>query len=259
MKKTICFFDEHGIFIDTDLLKLRLELIRDLKLSKEDAIVLGGDATDNYCISDFKKVDKNVDVLYESSQMGMILNHYRNVSKSSKIVWIEGNHEDRHERNLDGDNLAAYRSLKGLSFEEIFHVEKYKVNYVRDVYEVTPGFIITHGERCGKFPARGELDKWGTSGMSGHAHKTDYASKTQYNGRIEWFSCGHLADKSKIDMSCKYSKKMMWDRSFALILSEGNKIIDVEVIRCDGNGFYCKHTRRSYGKEVLRQATTKKS
>lgn len=250
MKKHVLFFDDHGIFMDVDLFKLRVEFVKDLKLKADDEIILGGDCIDNYLISDFVKSDRNYfTILQEIDVFESMIREYKRVSKA-KIVLIKGNHEIRHEKNMDNDHMKYYRDLKGMEFDEMYKVNKYNIKIVDDVYDMCDDFIVTHGESCGQFPARAELNKWLCSGASGHAHKADFATKTGRKGTYRWYSFGHLADKKLIDFSCKYSKKMLWNRSFGFARSENNKLIDLEVINCDSNEFYSHYLRKTYGKNI---------
>jgi len=258
VRRCLIFFDEHGIFVDIELLKLRVQFMSDLNMGKNDILVLGGDNVDNYCISDFKKsMRDDIDVNLEATEFKSVISMYDNVIHGSKKKWILGNHEIRHEKNICDDRLKPYATLKGMQFNEIFGVDKYNIDIIQDHFELVPNFIITHGECGGKYPARAEISKYLCSGISGHSHKRDHAFMNGYKARIEWFSCGHLADKSLIDMNCKYSLKLNWNRSFAFILFDEDRIIDIENIPCDQNYFYSRYLRREYGKRSLAKTYTR--
>ena len=92
-----------------------------------------------------------------------------------------------------------------------------------------------------------ELNTELISGVSGHAHKTDFASTQTYNNNLQWNSIGHTADKELVDKNCGYSKEMRWTQGFALIRSRKDWF-DVENIVYNNKGFFCKYNQKEYKK-----------
>ena len=119
-----------------------LEFCKD---EQPDIIVLNGDIVDFYELSSF---DKNPQRLFnlqdEIDQCRNFLRKLRFVCKSSKIVYILGNHEDRLRKVLwkDAKSLSSLRSLK---FEELLGLEKLKIQLEPVSYTVNGCFKYRHG------------------------------------------------------------------------------------------------------------------
>lgn len=248
IRKHVLIFDEHGIFVDTKLLSARINFIRDLNLSIVDELIFGGDNDDYYGGSDFLR-DRNTpqDIQAEADESYSRFFLYRKAAPRAGFIWVLGNHEDRHRRVLSSNRIPeAYKGIRTLDFKTLFRTNENNIMICDSVYEVTQDFIVTHGTSCGKYPSRAELDRWKINGASGHSHKTDRSGSIGYNSKFFWQSFGHLGDKKMIDKSCNYSKTLMWDQSFGLLITENNKFKDLEVMMCDEKGFYSKYLGKQY-------------
>lgn len=185
-----------------------------------DQIILNGDMVDFYDLSSFDKNPEREGKLQEELD---ILKHFlsalRRKCPSSKIVYIEGNHEDRLRRYL-WKNAKSLSSLRALKFEELLSLRQYRVDYIKDSYFIN-GFEFTHGEMVrthSSYSAKAEYDKHQSSGISGHTHRMGVFCKTTYNGTFGWWEngCG-------CELNPEYIKGIPdWQNGFALIYFDDN-------------------------------------
>lgn len=211
-----------------------------------DKLIIAGDLVDFYSLSKFdKNPSRAEDLQYEIDTAYGVMSKLRRSVPCAEVVLVDGNHEARLRKFLNS-NSKALRNLRFFKIENLLSLDDLKIKYHKGNYQLSSNFIIRHGVKYGKYPARGELDTTGdVNGISGHAHKTDYACKASYNNTYQWFSIGHLADKTKIDAACEYSQFLQWSCSFALIMTH-KEFFNVEIIQCDDNKFFCKYNQRAY-------------
>jgi hypothetical protein len=259
LKRCVLLFDIHVPFQDKQLFKSIFKYIRDLKLTRRDEVVLGGDLADFWTISKFDKITtasiKKEDIEYERTEIKCFLKDLRRASGDARIVYILGNHEIRLEKYLSSE-AKALSGIPELKFENFLGLGKYNIEVQPREYRPVPDFLIKHGESVSKFPARTELVKELLNGASGHCHRTDRAymrcHKSINGGRLIWQSFGHLADKDELDFVCKYSEALKWDQSHGLLIADlKNNIWDLEVLHCKEKGFYSKHLRKFYKRGIV--------
>lgn len=170
-----------------------------LGYSQPDIVVLLGDILDFPSLTT-KFTRRHTDpssLLDELAQAQTLLWAIRDKCRA-QIVYLEGNHEERltsyvQERAPELEGLLE----KGGPFDlptlldPDNHVRLVYLGPYTEAFELH-SFVFTHGEHAGRNPARSELEHWGTSGMSGHAHRFQTAMRTDYAGAHAWYSIGCL-------------------------------------------------------------------
>ena len=102
--------DVHVPFHDPIAVECALQVIRD---EKPATIYLNGDIVDFYMVSDFSKDPKRgISLQEEVDQTVDFLDTVRRAAPKARIVYIQGNHEDRLRRYLwKHSEIASLRSL----------------------------------------------------------------------------------------------------------------------------------------------------
>jgi predicted phosphodiesterase len=242
-KSWLVLSDMHIPFHDKNLLVPILELIED---GSFNGIVLLGDIHDFFRLSKHNKDDRRAyDLQSELEESQIVLRQIRGaLGKQGKIVYVLGNHEKRLRKYLCGD-ATALSTLQCLEFNTLVGIDKYNIRVEKEI-KICPTFLLRHGTKCGKYPARAELGNSLMSGMSGHSHKTDKAIMHGTEKVIEWFSLGHLANRPVLSNAClEFDEDMNWDQSFGIVRTKDINY-NVEIIRPDHNGFYCEYTGKYY-------------
>jgi len=185
--------------------------------TKPELIVYGGDLLDFSCISSW---NKNRPLLIENQrydeaiEMGRKeMGRLRKACPNSKIVFIEGNHEDRVARWVE-----AIPALEG------------KVNFIEDMkfadegIEAIPfGGVYKHGHLAylhgvyyNKYYARSTLEQMGDNCIFGHAHKMQI-----WTQRLHFDTEPHIAIGcpclTDVDPAWKRGKPTNFLNGFAII------------------------------------------
>lgn len=114
-----------------------------------------------------------------------------------KIYYTLGNHEERLYDYLQ-DNapewMEFYTGHEQVPYVQLLGFAPYVEEWVHYRHCISMGpFIITHGDRTGTTSAKSLLSQWGTSGLSGHTHKSSRHEQRTWAGRDIWQECGTLA------------------------------------------------------------------
>jgi hypothetical protein len=101
-----------------------------------------------------------------------------------------------HEQAYLWSHAQVLSSLRSLRVEHLFNLEKLKIQYYDDiVFRNT--VLFKHGSIIRKhsgYTARGELEKEGMSGMSGHTHRLEMHFKRNRGGNYVWVESGCLCN-----------------------------------------------------------------
>lgn len=170
-------------------------LISFSKWWKPDKIFIMGDLVDFYAISRFTKdperalkLQDEIDVAYE------ILKQIRNANPNTPIVLIRGNHEYRLQKYLWSE-AKELSSLRDLTVENLLNLKSLNIKYEGTGRLRHRGIIIKHGDVVRKFAgysAKGEFEKSGMSGVSGHTHRAAVYYHKNASGDYAWMECGCL-------------------------------------------------------------------
>ncbi len=170
-------------------------LISFSKWWKPDKIFIMGDLVDFYAISRFTKdperalkLQDEIDVAYET------LKQIRNANPNTPIVLIRGNHEYRLQKYLWSE-AKELSSLRDLTVENLLNLKSLNIKYESTGRLKHRGVIFKHGDVVRKFAgysAKGEFEKSGMSGVSGHTHRAATYYHNNASGNYIWMECGCL-------------------------------------------------------------------
>jgi predicted phosphodiesterase len=159
-----------------------------LMIGKEHApqeLVIEGDFFDIYCISDYEQDPlKACRVLEEEiCEARELLFRIVTELNPEKVIFIEGNHEDRITRYL---RRHAPKLMGIVSSRSILGIPK---NYVwvpwgpKNKYQAGK-LTVTHGTKANKHCAAGMAEKFGESVLFGHTHRLQEFTRRTASGRL---------------------------------------------------------------------------
>jgi UDP-2,3-diacylglucosamine pyrophosphatase LpxH len=205
-----------------------------LNFSKaSDYLVVGGD-----CPSLGDEIKSARVVLYD------LVTESREANRNVEIIWYEGNHEFRLERFLArsddvltnvedeaGEMLVSIKHIFGLRKLGIKWIPYYKSYRIKDA-------LVEHGNivrsKAG-FTAQAQVEKYGTSGFSGHTHRMALITRKQYDKVKFWVETGSMCNP---DPSPIWAKKPDWVNGFAIGLYDPkSKILHPQPILMQKNQF----------------------
>lgn len=177
-------------FIDEDFEDAKQRFIADWK---PNVIVLNGDVIDAYEISDWDKRPSRLFNLEDEFRMAKdLIAAYRRLS-GGNVYWIDGNHEERLQRIIW--KRAQEFSFMVADLPEALELEKTTKGFVPYGQHIDiHGFVITHGtivRSHSAYTAKAMIDKYRSSGASGHTHRMGDHSITDHRGVSHtWYEIG---------------------------------------------------------------------
>lgn len=221
--RAIVYGDTHYPFQDDRVLQVVKAVVKDLK---PDIIVNVGDLVDCWQISRFEKDPTRKDSLQDNiDQAREHLHEMAQLAPKAQRVYLEGNHESRLRRlicGLEGADreLAKLRNFqKHLTWPALLDLDAVGWRFIpeRDQSKtaVLPKIITKHGTVVRKWSgatARGEWEKYGASGVSGHTHRLGHFFHRDHNGTARWIEtgCTCLLDPP-------YGTDYDWQQGFAVL------------------------------------------
>ncbi len=232
--RVLIFNDLHVPFHDVALLKAVLRFQADFK---PHGIIIAGDWNDIYELSTFDKNPSRRFSLQDELDIGHgLLKEVRDISPNARMVFIEGNHEDRLRRWLWKNSGAA--SLRSNTVESQLGFAELKIDSVCYGSMVNLcGFLVEHGYRAAKsgaFPAnvaRLMAVERGISGLCGHDHRSQVYRWADQRGSHTYINNGCLCLRT-----LEYVANPNWQSGFC-----AGRIFDgrffPEPIMVQGKGF----------------------
>lgn len=200
-------------------------------------IVLNGDMLDVYNLSDHEKIEAKRSWKWELDVAKAMIAHLRRFfGDKMRIVYREGNHEERYARYV----ARKAKELEGTIFlDEFIGLHSHGIEWVNKRAKMTAGKLwIDHGHEWfgggGVTPARNYRMKAVENILVGHVHRTstDIIRKPLDGSFIGGWSTGCLCD-----LNTFYAARNGWNHGFA--------IVDVET-----NGDFTVHNKMILGGEV---------
>jgi hypothetical protein len=197
----LVFTDTHVPFQDEAALQVVYGIIRDVQ---PRVIIHLGDLLDCVKISRYTK-DRNhlLDTQDEIDGGRVILHHVSELAPEASKYWLLGNHEDRLEELLNtlpgtASELARLRDIKAaLTWPALLRVEDIGWECVptrgQAHHKILPRLITKHGNVVRKhsgMSGKGEWERYGKSGLSGHVHRVGQFYTSDANGNHVWTECG---------------------------------------------------------------------
>jgi len=183
--------DIHFPFADYKAVNVALAACRVIK----PQIIVLDEIHDFYSLSRFDKDPKRIASLQEElDEATEFLRELRTDNKKARIILMDSNHLRRLRKYL-WSKAPGLSSLRSLRLKELLELEKWDVEY-KDVF-MFRDFLFKHGDIIRKFAAytaKGEHEKEGVSGMSGHSHRIGQHYSRKRGGFYTWIESGCLCD-----------------------------------------------------------------
>ena len=195
-EKSLFLSDLHIPFEDNNAIKIVKNFA---SCFKPEYIFLAGDIIDFYTISTFDKDPERINNLQSDiDKTYQFLLELRSILPKSEIVYLEGNHENRLTRYLWKHPEIA--NLRALTIENLLQLDSLNIKYktIRDTV-LFHKFLVEHGDIVRKhsgYTARGQMEKRGISGISGHTHRLGTHFHTDMSGDHVWVENGCLCDRN---------------------------------------------------------------
>lgn len=209
-----------------------LTAIEWLREQKIETLILNGDMLDCFNLSSHEKIEGKRSWKWELDVSRAMIKHLREFfGDKVRIVYREGNHEERFKRYLAG----KAKELEGsIWLEELLGLREHGIEWVQDRDKIVAGKLwIDHGHEWfgggGVNPARNYRMKAVDNVLVGHVHKTstDLFRKPLDGSFIAGWSVGCLCD-----LNPRYAPRNNWNHGVALVELEadGNFTVHNKVI-----------------------------
>jgi hypothetical protein len=213
----VVFTDTHVPFHDEAALQVVYGIIRDVR---PRVVVHLGDLLDCYKISRYTKDrDHVLNTQDEIDQARHILHHVSELAPDAEKYLLEGNHEARLDEllnTLPGTHaeLIRWRDIRAAAtWPALLKTEEIGWTFVpvkgQAHVSILPRLITKHGTVVRKWSGqsgKGEWERYGKSGLSGHVHRVGQFYTSDSNGNHVWTECG---------CTCKLRPEYMEDPNWA--------------------------------------------
>lgn len=212
---------------DKPVVDLVTDFIRDLK---PHGIILNGDLTDCYSISDFNKDPERIKrwgIKREILEACELMSRFKDLKER---WWLGGNHEDRWRRVQ-----WQFPALQGMlmDFPKAFHMEDHGFKWKPYGGILKLGkLFVTHGSMVSKYSgqtARSHFDKYGNSILVGHTHRLGTFFRTNSRGMHAAYENGCLCQ-----LNPEYVQSPDWQQGFSIVHTDDNgfyNVIQIPVLK----------------------------
>jgi len=206
---------------DHDIKTLEL-ILRFITFYQPDFVDILGDFVNFTKVSKFDQDPYyKTDLADEIKEGRGILNQIVKASGKAQISWYEGNHEVRLTKYL-GRNASVLANLENdneyvISIPHLFELKKLGIKWIPS-YKVVQrhGVSFFHGLAVrikSGFSAHANIDKFGTSGFTGHTHRLALITRTQSGTTRFWAETGSLCNHQPNPV---YTVSPDWTQGFAV-------------------------------------------
>ena len=222
--------DTHGRFIDPQAWSIVTQILGDIEF---DRVIWNGDLLDFYELSKYEKdPDETRSITEDRDAWLKCLLEVQALNPDARHDFVMGNHEERYDLYLKG---AKYlRDVDGVKLKEFLRLDEYGVTlHPRSGFEVVEGLYAFHGETVRQHSgqsAMGELDRWGTNGVSGHVHRLCVFYRRLWSGVKWWVEGGCLCGLDPSYMS----RAANWMQGFVLVHSLPGGVLVPELVSICG-------------------------
>jgi len=236
-KTAVIISDLQIPFQDKSAIEAVLKYIKD---TKPDDVVLIGDALDCYEASDFLKNPKREFSLQDELDIlkGYLKRIRKDIGHDAKLHYRLGNHEIRIPKMLM--KHPEFASLKALELEELLDLKSVDCKFYHYGDKLTLGPIhVYHGDKGesmkmsghSAYTGKANLDAKGVSGIQGHTHRMGSYYRTDESGTKQWHEVGCLCS-----LTPEYLAKPNWQQGFAVIRYSSDEAL-VDLIAIGKRGF----------------------
>lgn len=253
----VCYGDTHFPFSDPQAIAVLHGVIRD---ARPDIIVNVGDLVDAWQISRFDKDPARLDSLQDNIDEARIhLHQIAQLAPNARRVWLEGNHESRLTRAIMGLEGAQREFGKLRAFQEamtwpnLMQSESIGWEFVPERMQsrtqVLPKIITKHGNVVRKWSgwsAKGEWEKYGRSGVSGHTHRLGWFVHRDHNGNANWVETGCTCL-----LEAPYGVDFDWQSGFVVMTwNESQAVQNVEFVSIRDGAAIWRRAEYNYHEEA---------
>jgi predicted phosphodiesterase len=159
------------------------------------ALLLNGDVLDFYQLSDYLRDPSKPRMREEILKGKQFLEYLRSTFPKARIVYKEGNHDERLKRYL-ANRAPDLLDLEEIRLPRLLEADRLGVEWVEDKRIVLVGKLpVIHGHEYrgggGVMPARWLYLRTGESAMMGHLHQpTFYSFRTMTGKEVGMWSLG---------------------------------------------------------------------
>lgn len=252
MKTTLVIPDLQMPYHDSLALK---KIIQVADTVKPDQVVQVGDLIDFPQVSQWSKARSGefTDDLQEhiDQVQDEFLSPLRRAAPDAKILWKSGNHDKRIH-----DYVSKYgyplKSLRALTMENLFELEKFDVEYVTDVRIISTHTKLLHGHESGGYAAN--ISAWGRKYRDRHGSQFNYVfGHTHQPGLESWAfgENGHVKNRWIMNAGSIMNPEhatyvadgsVNWTMSFGFLRDDG-KATHPDMIFMSNRKFYFEGSR----------------
>jgi len=185
--KVVSLTDWHVPYEDPQVIALMIDWCR----AEQPEIIVMHELHDFYELSKFDKdPERMFNLQDEIDRTNEYMRQLRQACPKARMILLKSNHLDRLKKFLWRE-APALNSLRALKLETLLELDKHQIELKPDF--TFKGVLFKHGDLVRKFSsytAKGEFEKEGTSGASGHTHRLGVYFHTVRGGAHVWMECG---------------------------------------------------------------------
>lgn len=214
METAVILNDTHNPYEDKVVLSLVEQFLGELQPAY---LWYDGDSNDFYPLSKFdKNPERLVNLQGDLDSTSKMFARHRKVLPNTRMIHIDGNHEDRLRRHLWSKD-PALSSLRALELNELLG---FKENEIAEVgYEegllVNGVFLVIHGNIASihsGYTAKRMYERHGGNGICGHCHRGGSYYKRDRFGTWGWWENFCLCD-----LDPDYIQNPNWTQGFSIV------------------------------------------
>lgn len=248
-KRAVVYGDTHFPFQDDGALAVVFGILRDV----DPHIVLHlGDLLDCYKLSRFSKDPNRVHTMQDEIDVARRhLYQVRETCPGANCWWLGGNHESRLRKTIwdlpgGGAELARLTAFRrAMTWPALMELDAIGWRFVEEHEQthtgILPKLITKHGTCARKWSAmsgKGEWERYGKGGISGHTHRLGKFYHSDHNGAHLWTESGCTCTTSP-----EYMVDPDWQQGCLVVThtENGERYAIEEVYVQDGRGIYRQH------------------
>ena len=191
---------------------------------------MGGDWLDFYGLSRFSKDPiRALQTQDDIDGLKKYIYKIRKLLPNTKIIYLEGNHEDRLTR-YKWTKCPEMTYIRALGLPKLLDLDQLDIEFISyNKYWHYKKIYFVHGDIVSKhsgYTAKNLLEKWGVNIICGHSHRTGKHNRTTLGGNQGAWESGCLCDTDP-----EYVKgKANWQTGMSVVEYYKDKIFYVHNI-----------------------------
>lgn len=185
--KVVSLTDWHVPYHDPKVVELHLAFCKE----EQPPIIVIHELHDFYAVSRYDKDPSRQNFLQDEIDIvNRYLKRLRSYCPRARIILLNSNHLERLRKYL-WTQAPGLNSLRALEIEKLLELDKLDIEYKE--FFLYKKVLFKHGNVVRKFSsysARGEFEKEGTSGCSGHTHRLGVYFHRARGGNYVWIESG---------------------------------------------------------------------